>query len=369
MLAAACGGNANRNSTNSVVNNSVHSGHDANSTKALEPPKVPDFKIEMSAEPAKIDAGKEIEITFTVKDKSGATVKGFKTVHEKKMHLIVVSDDLVEFDHIHPDLQPGGIFKVKHTFKNGGKYILYADATPENGAQVVERLEIMSTGNERTRKELLPDTELKKTVDGITVALSVGELKSYEPVELKFIVTDEKTGKPATNLQNYLGELAHVVAISEDTKEFLHVHPQSVKKPGETAVAAHTTFPMAGAYKLWAQFQRGGKVIVVPFVVKVAEANKPVAAARPENGIVMIKVNGSGYSPSVIDLKKGEAVKLIFVREDANNCGDEVVFTSLNIKKKLEVGKEVAIEITPTETGEIGFACGMNMYKGKLLVN
>lgn len=42
------------------------------------------------------------------------------------------------------------------------------------------------------------------------------------------------------------------------------------KAGNKVTVSAHTTFPDAGLYKLWAQFQRGGRVITVPFVVRVA---------------------------------------------------------------------------------------------------
>lgn len=331
-----------------------------------------DFKVEMKTQPEKVDAGKEVELTFTVKDKSGAQIKSFKTVHEKKMHLILVANDLNEFEHLHPDLQADGSFKIKHIFKGGGKYIFYADATPETGSQVVGRIEQMVGGPERTRKEPVVDTQLKKSEEGISLEMKPdGELKSNQNTKINFVFTDEKTGKPVTDLQNYLGEKAHVVAISEDTNEFLHVHPQSNDIKGETSVSAQTEFPKAGNYKMWVQFQRRGKVIVIPFVVKVAEGEKMKmsgTSAKPENGVVKIKVNGDGYTPSSIELKKGEAVKLVFLREDANNCGDEVIFQKLNITKKLEVGKEVAVDIKPSESGEIAFNCGMNMFKGKIIV-
>jgi len=67
-------------------------------------------------------------------------------------------------------------------------------------------------------------------------------------------------------------------------------------------------------------------------------------------------------------VKKGQPVKLAFTRTDANNCGGEVVFAKQNIKKKLPVGEIVTVEFTPQEAGEIAFTCGMEMYKGKVIV-
>ncbi|HZH33475.1 MAG TPA: cupredoxin domain-containing protein, partial [Pyrinomonadaceae bacterium] len=84
---------------------------------------------------------------------------------------------------------------------------------------------------------------------------------------------------------------------------------------------------------------------------------------------VRITVSGDGYAPSEIKVEKGKPVKLAFYRADADNCGGEVVFSKLNIRKKLPVGETVVVEFTPTESGELGFACGMDMMKGKVIVN
>lgn len=368
---ACSSGSAGNNRADSNINTNVSANPPASETKVAvptpeTPTQNPDFKIEMSSAPQ----GAETEMTFIIKDKNGSPVKNFKTVHEKKMHLIVVSEDLAEFEHLHPALQADGSFKVRHAFRHGGKFLLYPDVTPENGTQVVQRMEMNVSGEPKTSEKLVADLNLRKTVEGITVTMKPEkEPQALTEMTINFIVTDEATGKPVTDLQNFLGELAHVVVISEDTRDFLHVHPMSSKKPGETSVMAHTTFPRAGIYKVWAQFQRNNRVITVPYVVNVAEgAPKTVSAARPENGAIRINVDSKGFSPAAVELKKGEAVKLLFNRADEKNCANEVVFAALNIKKELPAGQETAVEITPNESGEITFACGMNMYKGKIVV-
>lgn len=355
---------ANQNSTDS------HAGHNMNSGNMELPAKEADFKIELTSTPAQIESGREAEMIFTVRDKSGNQIKDFKTVPEKKMHLIVVSDDLSEFEHLHPELQPDGRFIVKHNFKHGGKFLLYPDATPATGSQVVERIELNVGGNPKQRESLAADLSLRKSADGLAVEMKPeGTLSTGKTMNINFTVTDEQSGKPVKDLQNYLGELAHVVIISEDTQDFLHVHPMNAKKPDETTILAHTNFPRPGIYKVWTQFQRGGKIITVPFVINVvAGAGDTETAAKPSNGEIKINVSGEGFTPSVVEVKQDQPVKLIFYRADANNCGSEVIFSKLDLKKELPVGQEVAIEINPKETGEIAFNCGMNMMKGKIIV-
>ena len=49
---------------------------------------------------------------------------------------------------------------------------------------------------------------------------------------------------------------------------------------------------------------------------------------------------------------------------DRQDVWHRVVFPSLNIKRALPLNEPVAIEFTAGKSGEIAFACGMNMLKG-----
>jgi plastocyanin len=358
--------------------------------------------VEFKSEPGQIRANESATLAFTVKDLKGVVLKDLQIVHEKPMHLLIVSKDLAEFYHVHPEPSEDGSYRVQHTFPNGGDYKLYADFTPANAKQVVERIDLNVSGAERSKVALVADTKFEKTVDGLKVTMKPSEkIEAGKELMLDFAAFDAASGKPATDLQNYLGELAHFVIISEDMVDFVHAHPMAKGesmdgmkmdgdktkdhnadghahgkdskdsgKPSASEVSAHTTFPRAGLYKLWAQFQRGGKVISVPFIVNVpAGISEPIKAANVPAGATLITVSSDGYEPSSVSVKKGEPVRLAFYRADADNCGGEVAFTKQNIKKKLPVGETVLVEFTPTEAGEIAFACGMDMLRGKLVVS
>ncbi len=360
------------------------------------------FKMDFKSEPGTINAGTPATLSFTVKDKQGGVIKDLQIVHEKPMHLLVVSRDLAEFYHIHPEQSADGSYRVSHVFPNGGDYKLYADFTPKDAVQVVEQIDIKVAGEERAKVALQPDAKFEKSVEGLKVVMKPSAaIKAGQELNLDFQAFDASSGKPATDLQNYLGELAHFVIISEDMKDFVHAHPMAkgekmndvkmdgkkaanhpsdghdhstmegtTAKPSQSEVSAHTAFPRAGLYKLWAQFQRGEKVISVPFIVNVpAGSTEPAKAANIPGGATKITVSGDGYTPALISVKKGQPVKLAFYRADSNNCGGEVVFSKQSITRKLPVGETVLVEFTPTEAGEIGFACGMNMLRGKVVVS
>ncbi len=82
-----------------------------------------------------------------------------------------------------------------------------------------------------------------------------------------------------------------------------------------------------------------------------------------------VKVTEKGYEPAELKLRLGVPVRLTFVRETDNTCGTEVVLPEYNIKRELPLNKRVVVEFTPQKSGDFGFACGMNMLKGKLVVS
>ena len=80
-----------------------------------------------------------------------------------------------------------------------------------------------------------------------------------------------------------------------------------------------------------------------------------------------IKVDG-GYKPALITIKKGQTIKLNFVRTDQNSCLEEVNLPDFKVKKYLPLNKKVEVEINPDNTGTYTYSCGMNMYHGKIKV-
>lgn len=82
---------------------------------------------------------------------------------------------------------------------------------------------------------------------------------------------------------------------------------------------------------------------------------------------VVVTVNG-GYTPNTVVLKKGVPAKIVFERKDPSSCFNEVMFPDFGVHEKLPVGKQHAIEIDTSKPGEYQYACGMNMFHGKVVI-
>ena len=84
---------------------------------------------------------------------------------------------------------------------------------------------------------------------------------------------------------------------------------------------------------------------------------------------VKVAVTDAGFEPQRVTLRAGVPARVTFTRTSDKTCATAVVFASLNIRHDLPLNTPVAVEFTPSKTGEIPFACGMNMLKGTIVVN
>ncbi|WP_295746841.1 cupredoxin domain-containing protein [uncultured Limosilactobacillus sp.] len=91
-------------------------------------------------------------------------------------------------------------------------------------------------------------------------------------------------------------------------------------------------------------------------------------ATRNNNEQSATVVVKGGYSPSTIVLKKGVPAKLNFDMQDSTACLSHVVFDKLGVNEDLTKRDVTTVEIPTDKTGTIDFACGMNMFHGKVVV-
>lgn len=259
------------------------------------------YKMQFASNPAELKAGQPATLSFTprVVGKDSESV-ALDLQHEKKIHLIVVSDDLSYFEHVHPDYQSDGSYQIKvkgkgenytdgsgkneTRFEHGGNYFLFADYKPTGGAHQVEKISLNIAGPEKP-KTTYSANKLSGTSGNYSVTLNADGGKLITGTQMHIAGTVLKDGKEidATTLENYLGAKAHMVVISVDDKEYLHVHPDVANGKFDL----HTTFKKPGVYRGWIQFQAEGKVHTVDFTMNVTEGSaediKKAAAASGQH--------------------------------------------------------------------------------------
>ena len=95
-----------------------------------------------------------------------------------------------------------------------------------------------------------------------------------------------------------------------------------------------------------------------------------IAEGTVKNGVrtVEMAVTEDGFVPSKVKALKGEKLRLVVTRKTDRTCAKEIVVPSHGINQPLPLGKAVTVELTPRASGEIRYACGMDMISGVVLV-
>jgi Cu+-exporting ATPase len=82
---------------------------------------------------------------------------------------------------------------------------------------------------------------------------------------------------------------------------------------------------------------------------------------------VAVTVRG-GYSPDRLRVRQGVPLRIVFDRQESGECTSRVVFPDFALNQPLPAYARTAVQLVPERAGEFGFACGMNMVRGRLVV-
>jgi plastocyanin len=83
---------------------------------------------------------------------------------------------------------------------------------------------------------------------------------------------------------------------------------------------------------------------------------------------IEVAVTGDGFVPARIKVQKGQKVRLVVTRKTDRTCATEIVIKDQGINKKLPLNQPVTVEFTPSKSGQIRYACAMDMIAGVIVV-
>ncbi|HEX5731220.1 MAG TPA: heavy metal-binding domain-containing protein [Blastocatellia bacterium] len=275
---------------------------------AANPAISEEFGLRMESAPAQPKAGEKVRLQFLLTDpRTGQQVKQFQVMHDKLFHLFIISQDMKQFQHIHPAVQPDGSFVIETVLPNPGNYKVYCDVYPLEGVPQVIQRNLNTAGYTPdllgASARLAPDATLTKVGEILKVApenaeklgvdlaqlpsgavnsikvelqLEPAEIIAGRPVTLKYNLTDAKTGEAVRDLAPYLSAWGHTLILSEDQSDYVHSHPvetvpadvERAQLRGGPSVTFEALFPRPGSYRIWTQFLRGNAIITVSYNVK-----------------------------------------------------------------------------------------------------
>lgn len=105
--------------------------------------------------------------------------------------------------------------------------------------------------------------------------------------------------------------------------------------------------------------------LAAPSVTSGQTTRRP---SKPKVQTAKVVIRGADFLPGTFTLKRGILARITFQRMSEDTCGTEIVIPDYGINRPLPLYENVVVSFTPKKAGEIGFSCGMNMMRGKIVV-
>ena len=108
-----------------------------------------------------------------------------------------------------------------------------------------------------------------------------------------------------------------------------------------------------------------------PIVVLFAGSASAEAPKTKDTSRIEITVTRRGFDPGEIKVPAKKPVTLVFTRKTDQTCTKSVVLTlddGKKVERELPLDTPVELAVTFPKAGKLGYACGMDMTKGIIVV-
>lgn len=205
--------------------------------------------------PERPEAGEPTTITFSFTNPDGSAVGDLMAHHARRVHTLLVSEDLSSIGHIHPadfgdltdEVMRSGRYTVTYTFPRAGTYIVGVDVMTADGAlskqflvnvegapkmgDVAEDLRrekcfrgYQEDGNDRyVNPVFVTDAEVP-CPQGYKVTMTPSDETITAGEEVQFQYRIEKDGEAVTGLEPYLDAAMHLAIVPASLDALLHRH-------------------------------------------------------------------------------------------------------------------------------------------------
>ncbi len=105
-----------------------------------------------------------------------------------------------------------------------------------------------------------------------------------------------------------------------------------------------------------------------PINLNSLKGSASVESSTVSNDVQVVKMDVDWtFKPNEFKVKKGIPVRWEIEGVNVSGCSNEIVIPKLNIRKKIDIGKNI-VEFTPEKEGVISFSCWMGMIGGRFIV-
>ena len=226
------------------------------------------FRFDLAASPGHVGRGGQLR--FAILGPDGTPVTDYEPIQTKQLHLYVIRNDLTGYQHLHPTMDPRGVWQTPITIDQGGGYRAYAQFSPMAGDDMPGDLTLsrpFAVDGPGGTAPVPPVSDTART-GGLSVQLQSARLAMGDPLRAHI----SYGGTAVRDLEPYLDAYAHVTAFAVRDGAVAHMHPDQLAEAGagggpDLSFATHAV-PRPGRYRVFIQLQRDGRLTTVPVTVE-----------------------------------------------------------------------------------------------------
>lgn len=249
-------------------------------------------------------AGQPFTFSLILSDTEGRPVSAddLATTHDHKLHVLIVDEALEDYQHMHPEIGPDGLYQLTFTPEYARTYQVWADYKLTESSAHDHGEDDHSHGDDDhhdhgddhhadhgaaiTVSEALivgaetgpvPSSEdvLTATAGGLTYTLTTDG--ALTPGTERLIVSvKDSSGTPYEALEPIMDAYAHLVGFNAGATAMAHAHPvgdhpHGANSRGGPDLQFDVAFEDAGPHRLFLQTVAGGQEQLVSFNVNLSE--------------------------------------------------------------------------------------------------
>ena len=242
------------------------------------------YPVSMEAEVVNIDAETgmhHFEAVFLGKDERPLLPHELAVTHTERIHLMVVDPSLDDYHHVHPQaLGATGKYEFSFIPAGPGPFKFYAELVPVQTKRQAITYKyqsfdpaVLTSVGAALGSGFSGEPVLRTEVDDYIFEIELQtvqntiRLRRDNPLTLK---VTHKDGTPI-ELEEIMGDYAHLVAFDESRTGFAHMHPLERRLAASPGPEVDFLFysPKTGHHRIWAQVQIAGREVFAPFDVFV----------------------------------------------------------------------------------------------------
>ncbi|HET9392024.1 MAG TPA: hypothetical protein VFO29_00690 [Candidatus Rubrimentiphilum sp.] len=202
-------------------------------------------------------------VQYPLKSKTPITKYGL--TQGQPLHVVIVRDDFFGFGHLHPQMSPGGVFRLPVSLEQNHRYYVYVESQPAGLSEQVFRYVLQVSA---------PPVHLATTIVAPRTRAAVGP----------YVVSLDRQKLHANRAQTFTATIDRrvrnpgiapfhvpwVQAVLVNTSTLAYADVDSAANKGICCeYALHLSALTRGLYRMWLQFNDGQTTYTTPFTFAV----------------------------------------------------------------------------------------------------